>query len=40
MRCGRLDRNLTIEWADVIETVTGDPVTITAYEVIGTKVEH
>lgn len=32
--------NLTIEWADVIETVTGDPVTITAYEVIVTKVEH
>jgi hypothetical protein len=31
---------LVIEWADVGATVDGSPVTITAYEVIVTKVEH
>ncbi len=32
--------DLVIEWEDVIETVDGEPVTITGYEVIVTKVEH
>jgi hypothetical protein len=31
---------VVIEWADVTETVEGAPVTITANEVIITKVEH
>jgi hypothetical protein len=31
---------LVIEWQDVTETIEGDPVTITGYEVIITKVEH
>lgn len=31
---------LVIEWDDVIETVDGDAVAITGYEVIITKVEH
>lgn len=31
---------LVIEWQDVTETVAGDPVTISGYEVIITKVEH
>ena len=32
--------DLVVEWADVTETVDGDPVTITGYEVIVTKVDH
>jgi hypothetical protein len=32
--------DLVIEWADVTETVSGDAVTITGYDVIITKVEH
>jgi hypothetical protein len=32
--------DLVIEWEDVTETVNGDPVLITAYEVIVTKEEH
>ncbi len=32
--------DLVIEWEDVTETVDGNPVTITGYEVIITKVEH
>jgi hypothetical protein len=32
--------DLVIEWEDVTETIDGDPVTITGYEVIVTKVEH
>ncbi len=31
---------LVIEWEDVTETVDGDPVTITGYEIIVTKLEH
>lgn len=31
---------LVVEWEDVTETVDGNPVDITAYEVIVTKVEH
>lgn len=31
---------LTVEWEDVTETVDGDPVSITGYEVIITKVNH
>ena len=31
---------LAIEWEDVTTTVDGDPATITAYEVIVTKVDH
>jgi len=32
--------DLVIEWEDATETIEGEPVTITAYEVIVTKVEH
>ncbi len=32
--------DLAIEWADVTETVSGDPLVISGYEVIVTKVEH
>ncbi len=32
--------DLMIEWEDVTETVEGEPVTITGYEVIVTKVHH
>jgi hypothetical protein len=32
--------DLVIEWDDVTETVEGEPVTITGYEVIITQVEH
>lgn len=32
--------DLMIEWADVTKTVDGGPLTITAYKVIITKVEH
>jgi len=32
--------DLVIEWEDVTGTVDGDPVTITGYEVIITKVDH
>ncbi len=31
---------LVIEWADVTKTIRGNPVTITGYEVIITKVKH
>ncbi len=31
---------LVIEWEDVTETVGGNPVTITGYEIIVTKLEH
>lgn len=31
---------LVVSWEPVAETLTGDPVTITAYEVIVTKVDH
>ncbi len=31
---------LAVEWEDVSETIDGDPVTITGYEVIITKVNH
>jgi len=31
---------LVVEWEDVTETVDGDPVTVTGYEVIVTKVDH
>ncbi len=33
-------QGLTIEWLPVTETVTGDPVHITGYEIIVTKVDH
>jgi hypothetical protein len=32
--------DLVIEWEDVTETVDGGPITITAYQVIVTKVDH
>jgi len=32
--------DVIVEWDDVTQTVDGDPVTITGYEVIVTKVEH
>ncbi len=32
--------DLVIEWEDVTETIEGEPVTITGYEVIVTKVDH
>jgi len=32
--------DLVIEWEDVTETIDGNPVTITGYEIIITKVEH
>jgi len=32
--------DLVVEWEDVTETIDGDPVTITGYEVIVTKVNH
>jgi hypothetical protein len=32
--------DLVIEWEDVTETVNGNPVTITGYEIIITNVEH
>jgi hypothetical protein len=32
--------DLTVTWEPVVETITGDPVSITGYEVILTKVEH
>jgi hypothetical protein len=32
--------NLVVEWEDVTATVEGNPVTITGYEIIITKVEH
>ncbi len=32
--------DLVIEWEDVTETIEAEPVTITGYEVIVTKVEH
>lgn len=31
---------LVIKWEDVIETVAGDPIAITGYEIIITKVKH
>lgn len=31
---------LTVKWEEVTETVDGDPVAITGYEIIITKVEH
>ena len=31
---------LSIRWEDVTETVNGDPITITGYEVIVTKINH
>ena len=32
--------DLTVRWNDVTETVDGEPVTITGYEVIITKEQH
>ena len=32
--------DLTVSWKDVTETVDGEPVTITGYEVIVTKEQH
>jgi hypothetical protein len=32
--------DVVVEWEDVTQTVDGDPVTITGYEVIVTKIEH
>ena len=32
--------SLSIQWEDVTETVNGDPITITGYEVIVTKINH
>ncbi len=32
--------NLAVTWEDVTKTVNGDPVAITGYEVIVTKVKH
>ena len=32
--------DLTVRWEDVTETIDGDPVTITGYEVIITKIKH
>lgn len=32
--------DLLVEWADVTETVDGEPITITGYEVIITKEDH
>jgi hypothetical protein len=32
--------DLVVEWEDVTQTIEGEPVTITGYEVIVTKVDH